>query len=305
MKLLEKKSIAILAALLCVFLWGSAFPILKLAYESLNIQTDAIAKIQFSGLRFFFAGIIILLIGKRFGGPDFQPQGNHFVYLVVLGLIGVSIQYSFSSIGIGNTTGMKASIIQSSNGFMILLAATLILRIEKLRASHILSMILGFGGVLVANVTKDFDFSFHLMGEGFMVVSAITAAISTLMIKWYKPKIHPYFTAGWHMIFGSLPMIMLGYAFTEPIQYNAMGLIYWTGTVFIASVSFMIWYSIIQIHPVAEMSLYLMFIPVFASILSIIMLGEMFRWSTALALVLVMLGMLVQRLDARRIEIES
>lgn len=300
-RLLQKKSWAILAALISVFLWGSAFPVLKLAYESFGILPgDSIPKLQFSGLRFFIAGVMIVLLGKRLAGPTFLPKENHFTFVLLIGLVGVTIQYSFSSIGIGNTTGMKSSIIQSSNAFMILLAATLLLRIEKLRISHVVSMLLGFGGVLVANLTKQFDLSFQVMGEGFMVISAVSAAISTLMIKQYRREIHPFFLAGWHMILGSIPMIIIGYVLAEPIRFSPLSVFYFMLSVGISSISFMLWYTIIQIHSVSEMSLYLMFIPVFGSSLSALLLGEDFGWNIVLALVLVALGMMVQQLPNRR-----
>ena len=38
--ILNNKKKGIAAALFCMFLWGSAFPVLKLSYEELNIPAD-------------------------------------------------------------------------------------------------------------------------------------------------------------------------------------------------------------------------------------------------------------------------
>ena len=49
----KNKSTAILLALFCMFLWGSAFPMIKLGYEALAIsQDDFFGKLLFAGLRF-------------------------------------------------------------------------------------------------------------------------------------------------------------------------------------------------------------------------------------------------------------
>jgi drug/metabolite transporter (DMT)-like permease len=51
------------SSLLVTFLWGSAFPIIKLSYAHLNIGPDDIGKqILFAGYRFFLAAIIIFLM---------------------------------------------------------------------------------------------------------------------------------------------------------------------------------------------------------------------------------------------------
>ncbi|WP_231631353.1 hypothetical protein [Halolactibacillus sp. JCM 19043] len=56
-KLLMKPSIAISVAILCSVLWGSAFPVLKVSYDELQMSADdVVAKMVFAGLRFLLAG---------------------------------------------------------------------------------------------------------------------------------------------------------------------------------------------------------------------------------------------------------
>ena len=45
-------------AAICAFLWGSAFPVLKISNIELQIASDdTIAQIVFAGIRFLLAGI--------------------------------------------------------------------------------------------------------------------------------------------------------------------------------------------------------------------------------------------------------
>ena len=49
-------------ALFAMFLWGSAFPVLKLTYESFNIAAnDYYSKLLVAGIRFLMAGIIVFI----------------------------------------------------------------------------------------------------------------------------------------------------------------------------------------------------------------------------------------------------
>ena len=49
-------------AAICAFLWGSAFPVLKISNIELQIASDdTIAQIVFAGIRFLLAGLILLV----------------------------------------------------------------------------------------------------------------------------------------------------------------------------------------------------------------------------------------------------
>ena len=53
---------AVLAAIFCNILFGSAFPMIKLGYEFFSISEDVFSKILYAGIRFFIAGIIVFIM---------------------------------------------------------------------------------------------------------------------------------------------------------------------------------------------------------------------------------------------------
>ena len=58
----NKRNIVLLATL-CCFLWGSAYPCIKIGYKLFNIPThDITSKFVFAGARFFLAGLIVLAL---------------------------------------------------------------------------------------------------------------------------------------------------------------------------------------------------------------------------------------------------
>ena len=59
---LSKPWVVGLAASFCCLLWGSAFPAVKIGYRLLDIGgEDSAAQIVYAGLRFFIAGVLIVL----------------------------------------------------------------------------------------------------------------------------------------------------------------------------------------------------------------------------------------------------
>ena len=58
-KIFTNKINIIIIAIICTFLWGSAFPAVKVGYELFNIlSNDVGGKLIFAGYRFFLAGVL-------------------------------------------------------------------------------------------------------------------------------------------------------------------------------------------------------------------------------------------------------
>ena len=72
---LQQTIIVWLGAMLCCFLWGSAFPCIKIGYRLFDIATtDTATQILFAGYRFTFAGILALFIGSILHRKVLLPQ---------------------------------------------------------------------------------------------------------------------------------------------------------------------------------------------------------------------------------------
>lgn len=62
---LTKTSVVCLLATVCCFLWGSAFPSVKIGYQLFSIPSDDYAgQLLFAGLRFTLAGVLVVLFGS-------------------------------------------------------------------------------------------------------------------------------------------------------------------------------------------------------------------------------------------------
>ncbi len=107
---------------------------------------------------------------------------------------------------------MKASIIEASTYLQPILIASLIFRQEKLDKNKVIGCIAGFAGVVIININQGgLNMSLSLMGEGFILLSTIAYAVSSVLIKIYSREDHPVMLSGWQFLLGGIIMILCGY----------------------------------------------------------------------------------------------
>lgn len=301
MDIFKRKPIAIIAAILASFFWGSAYPLLKVTYRVFDIaRDDIISKLLLAGLRFFGAGLLVLLFKQIFRIPKSRHTARDWRLAALLGFLGVTIQYSFFYIGVGNTSASKSAIIQSSSIFMVLVLSTLILRMEKLRLAHVVSMLLGFGGIILANLGGGLNLDFNLSGEGLLLGSSFTVALTSILVKQRGSQASPFFFAAWQMIIGSIPLLVVGALGFRELSFSWHGLALVFYGAFLSGAAFTLWYSVIDVQSVVEMSFYRLFVPVFGTLLSALVLNEPLTWQIVMGLLLVISGSFVLQLWQRR-----
>lgn len=304
-ELFTKKRNILIISLICMALWGSAFPTIKIGYELLDIETtDIFSKIYFAGLRFFIAGLMVFIIHRIIYKKRVPIKKEDIKYIAILGLIQTTIQYFFFYIGVANTSGIKSSILQSGSTFFTVIAAHFIYKEDRLNFNRILSLVLGFAGVVVVNLGKDFDLNFKLIGEGFLLISAILSTIATIYAKNISSKnISPFASSGGQMLIGSIILLIVGKigmgGDTLPFNLKSFSLLLYSS--FISTTAFTLWYMLLQYNSPGKISIYRLFIPIFGAILSVITLaGESFTINIFLGLALVVMGILVLNLDSRK-----
>ena len=124
----KNKSTAILLALFCMFLWGSAFPMIKLGYEALAIsQDDFFGKLFFAGLRFTLAGVLVYFYHYLLERKPIPFEKKSLPLMLYLSFFQMSGQYFFFYIALAYTTGVKSSVLQASSTFMTIVLAHFLL----------------------------------------------------------------------------------------------------------------------------------------------------------------------------------
>lgn len=274
---LQNKSVVLALATLCCLLWGSAYPSVKIGYSLFDIHTTG-AQVLFAGYRFTLAGILTWIITSIFYQRIVIPQKDEWGSMVSLGLVQTTLQYIFFYIGLANTTGVKASIINATSTFFAILFAHLILKNEKMTRAKIFGCLLGMAGVIIIQLNGGkIDGSFSLMGDGFLFLVCIASALGAVMTRIFTQKIDSMILTAFQLMIGGVVLITVGLSMGGEItQITIPGMLLLVYLAVLSAAAFTIWTMLIKHNPVGMVAIYGFMIPVFGVMLSGIFLGEQF-----------------------------
>lgn len=288
--------VIILLAGFCCLLWGSAFPCIKIGYQLFQIESSETAsQILFAGIRFILAGLMVIIIFSIIRKRVVKP--SHPARIATLSFFQTILQYVPFYIGLAHTTGVKSSIITGSAVFITILVSCLVFGQEKLTAKKMLGTLLGFVGIVIVNISeRGVDFHVSFLGEGMILISAVSSAFSAAFIKKFSKDTDVVMLSGYQFFCGGVIMAVLGYAMgggLESISYSAWILILYMG--FISAAAYTIWSILLKHNNVSKVSVYKFMNPIFGVVLSYLLLREngQMGWQTVVALLLVCAGIYV------------
>lgn len=274
---LKKTSTVFLLCTVCCLLWGSAFPFIKIGYEKFNITSaDTMSVMLFAGIRFFLAGLFAILIGSFLNKSFLFPKKESFFRVFKLSMVQTVIQYFFFYIGLANTTGVKSSVINGAGSFFAILIACFVFRQEKFSKHKFIGCVLGFLGIVLINFDKSLlNFDFSLFGDGFILISAVSYAFSSVLIKRYSKYENPVTLSGWQFMLGGLIMALLGLIFGGRLAFSSFSgivLIVYLGL--LSAVAYSLWGILLKNNSVSKIAVFGFMIPIFGFFLSAIILKE-------------------------------
>lgn len=296
--ILENPKMVLPSAMLCCLLWGSAFPLVKIGFSWLNISSEDIpTEILYAGLRFTLAGVIAIIITSLISGKFLRPTMKSLPKVFSLSMFQTILQYLFFYIGLSNTSGVKASVIEAMNVFVALIVSCLIFRMEKFTAAKIIGSIIGFAGVVIINVSKgDLAGGLTLKGEGFILISTVAYAFSSVLMKHWSNEENPMMMSAWQFLLGGIVMSILGFALGGRISgFDLKSVLLLVYLASLSAIAYSLWASLLKYYPVSRIAVYGFMNPVFGFILSAFLLGESeaFGLKSIAALVLVCLGIYI------------
>lgn len=296
-----------LMTLICCFLWGSAFPCVKIGYRLFDIASgDSASLLLFAGVRFTLAGLLVLLFGSIQRRRILLPRRGSIRDILILALFQTIGQYYFFYIGMAHTSGVKSSIIEAASTFLAILVSALIFRFEKLTGRKIIGCLIGFAGVLLIQIPGNtIDFSMHWNGEGFILLSALMYSFSSSFIKQFAKREDPLVLSGFQFVIGGLVLSAAGALTGGRLSgFTAASSLLLLYMALISAVAYSLWSILLKYNPVSRIAVFGFMNPVLGVILSAVLLNEKnqaFSLYGLLSLVLVSLGIvIVNRSGGRR-----
>ncbi len=293
----------IFSAILATFLWGSAFPFIKLSYEELHITADETGKqILFAGYRFVLAAVLIFIF-SLFMKRKMSLKRTDVKELSMIGLFQTFLQYVFFYIGLAYSTGVQGSIIAGTTTFFQMIIAHFVYRDDPLDKRKIIGLTIGFSGVVMVNLTKgSFELSFGI-GESFLLLAMLFAGIGNVLAKEGSSRINVITLTTVQMLFGGIGLLLVGATFAGwmPFVITVKGMCMFLYLAFLSATGFVLWNFVMKYNKVGKVSMFLFLIPIFGVFLSAVLLKEALSFYVFLGLALVVFGIIVVNFEKERV----
>lgn len=283
----------VIAAILYTFMWGCAFPLVKVCMKSFRINdADNISKCMLAGIRFFLSGILTLSC-CRFLGEKLPLKLSHLKLVTIYGILATFMQYAFTYIGLSRVDGSKGAVFDQACVFMIIIFSGMFFKNDKLNFKKITGCVLGFIGVAVINL-DNIKFDFKLNGEGLLICAALCQTAAYFIAKYSAEKIPAVKLVGYGQLIGGILLFAFSYISGGKITtVNSNGIICMLMLIIISSSAYVLSLMPLKYFPASEISSFNLLITVFGVIMSGIILGEnIFRLNYAASLALICAGIL-------------
>ncbi len=298
----EKNLVVICGALICCFLWGSAFPFIKIGYSLLGIDaSDTASQILFGGVRFIIAGIMAVIIGSVLQRRLLFPRPDEVKRVAFISIFQTIGQYILFYIGMAHTSGVRGAIIEGSNVFVAIFVASCIFRQEKLTTRKVVGSIIGFIGVIVINLGgQSLGSGSFLTGDLMVFASTFCYALSSVLLKRYSVKSNTVMISGYQFILGGIVMSVVGLCMGGSLRVSdAKSMAVLLYLAFISAAAYSLWGVLLKYNPISKVAVIGFMNPVFGVILSSVLLdeGAGLGIESLLALLLICAGIVIVNRD--------
>jgi drug/metabolite transporter (DMT)-like permease len=284
-----------LIILLLTILWGLNYPAVKVSNTGLSpVFTTFIRSVIAT-----FFGVIYCLVVK-------QPLFHRGILLFHGAMVGIlfGLEFVFLYFGLLYTNAARAAIFVYLAPFVVAIGAHLFLK-ERLNGMKISGLILAFLGIFLVFKGKPADYSsLMLIGDLCEIMAAILWGATTIYIKKYlAQRVHPINTFLYQLAF-SIPIILVGVLLLEDtwIKELTMPVIssLFYQSIIIAFASYLAWFKLIHIYPVATLSVFTFLTPIFGVLSGVIFMKDQLTAGLLLGLIVVCIGIYLTNYQKRQ-----
>jgi drug/metabolite transporter (DMT)-like permease len=198
---------------LCV-VWSSTWLVIKIGLRDLP-------PISYAGIRFLVA--IIVLFAVSAGRVGLLPRrGSDYLLLAFTGVLMFAINYGLLFWGELHVSSGLAAVLQATIPIFGMLFAHLMLPDEPLQLPKLLGALVAVGGVaVICERLLGFNGFMAFWGGLGIILGAVSAAFSNVLLKARAIPLAPAMIAGWQMIFGVAPLLLIGFLVEgNPLKFH-------------------------------------------------------------------------------------
>jgi len=272
----------LLLAILTV-LWGVNWPMMKRAVAEVPVWTIRSICLLGAG-----AGFILIC---RFASQSFCIPRGQVRPLLIVSLFNITIWHICSATGLVHLAASRATIIAFTMPLWAALLAVPLLG-ERPTIHTVGGLAAGLAGMAILILPQYESILADPVGPVVMVVAAMSWALGTVALKYYRFTMPVAVLTGWQLILGGIPVAIGAIAFDRDFDPSAVSWEAWLATAYAVIVATLFchwaWFKLVRRFPAVAISVGSLAIPVVGVLTSAIGLGESVGWDALTALTLVL-----------------
>jgi len=292
--LLAIPAVMVTLAILTQGLWGIVFPVIKKSNELFHI-TELGDTFLFAGLRFTFAGLLLLLVAtfkeKKFPLLNKQQFGS----VLLLGSVQTGLAYAFQFAGMITAASINCSIL---NGLAVIISTVIahfLFADDRMTWRKAIGCIVGASGVVVCFLWGGNLSGFTFKGEGLVLLSIIVFVSGTNLSRFVTRNINPLIASGYNLLIGGLELLLVSLLLGGKLENG--GLLGWSCLLFLAlcsSICLLLWTALVKANTVSKIAVFQCVNPITGAIFASLLLGEnVLQPKYIISIILVTLGIMI------------
>lgn len=282
--------------LIVTFFWAIGHPLGRILLQ--KVHPFQLSTITLSSG--FITLLIFLIISGRAKKLFKLPVKVIFISMG-LGVLGFFLYQILTFSALDRIPASMNAVLVSNNVVFIAIFAAIILK-ERIKLPAIAGIILAIAGVILVTFNKGFSFGtdsggISMLGCSFSLLAAISVALYSVIGKKILSENDPLIITAFAIFSGTVLLAILTAStvgFTEVVnagwQTNVLMLL--LGLTMIG-IAYPLWFVCLKRFPASQISIFTYLTPVFAVLLSLIILKEKFSWLFYAGGALILLGIIV------------
>ena len=271
-------------AFIAIFFWATAFVLTKVVLKEVDVTTLGV-------LRYFFASIIVIfiLIKQKISLPKLKDIPA-FVFAGFSGYAGYIVFFNMATLLSSPST---LSVINALAPAITAIVAYFIFN-EKIKIIGWISMGISFCGILILtlwNGTLTVN-----KGVIYMLIGCVLLSLYNISQRYLTKKYSSFDVSMYSMLIGGILLVVYSPSSVRnifSISFNSLILIIYM-SVFPSIISYFFWTKAFEIAKhTTEVTSFMFVTPVLATLMGIIILGDIPKLSTLIGGVVIILGMIL------------
>jgi O-acetylserine/cysteine efflux transporter len=293
LRIFGKRRFVVLAFLLLVLFWGSAFAVVK-------VGLGFSPPVLFAGLRSLLGGLAMVAVALLWGGnPNLRRDWPVFL---LLALFNVVLFIGLQTYAILHLPSGSAAVLVYLQPILVGLLAWLILG-EPFTAAKFVGLLLGFSGIVAVSAGNISGAAITPLGVAFGAGSSLSWALGTVFFKKYEARVSTLWAVAVPFLVGGVMLTALG------LVVESWDDLSWTRG-FVASMSYsalvgisaawVIWFALVRAGEASRVAAYIFAVPLTAVLIGVVFLDEPLGYPLLIGALLVVCGIyLVNRVPRR------